>query len=423
MKRKRLISMILALMLALCLLPAAMAAGLPFTDVPDGAWYASDVENAYLLGLINGKAPDKFAPDDNMTYAEAVKLAACMHQNAADGSITLKNGNPWYKTYVDYAKDNYIISKDYDWNAPATRAGYLEIFANALPFSMLSERNYVPEGGIPDVPISHPQAYEIYMMYRAGIVQGVDANFNCSPDSNIKRSEVAAILSRMTDPNMRKDFTVPAPKAPASPDFDYAAAMAVNEYLATATLPGGLKPGYTFEGVYDIYAVYDVDRDGQKELLFSIYNAPVAGQITAVYKLDTATGGLAEEYIGTNATIFLGNGTAICYLSHSTGLETDEYWPYDIYVYNKATDEYDYAASVSYWVKSVRDKDALGNKFPSDIDKDGDGIVALVTDADADGLEYLDGNDFEVWFSRYASESDWETVNDIGWHPLYQAKG
>ena len=423
MKRKRLISMILALMLALCLLPASMAADLPFTDVPDGAWYASDVENAYSLGLINGKSPDKFAPDDNMTYAEAVKLAACMHQNAAEGKITLKNGNPWYKPYVEYAKENFIISKDYDWNAPATRAGYLEIFANALPFDMLPEINYVNEGGIPDVPISHPQAFDIYRMYRAGIVQGVDANFSCSPDSNIKRSEVSAILSRMTDPDKRKSFFVPAPKAPASPDFDYAAAMALNDYLATATLPGGLKPGYSPEGVYDIYAVSDVDRDGRNELLFTIYNAPVAGQITAVYKLDTETGGLAEEYIGTNATLFLGNGTAICYLSHATGLETDEYWPYDIYVYNKSSDEYDYAASVSYWVKSVRGEDSLGNKFPDDVDRDGDGIVALVTSVESDGLEYLDGDAFEIWFSLYAVESDWESVNDIGWHPLYQSRG
>ncbi|MCL1919334.1 MAG: S-layer homology domain-containing protein, partial [Peptococcaceae bacterium] len=103
----------LALVMAMCLTvwPAAsLAAGIPFDDVPASAWYYHDVETAYNSGLINGRSATKFKPDDNMTVAEAVKLAACMHQLYHDGAVTLKNGTPnWYDTYMAYAFSNGII--------------------------------------------------------------------------------------------------------------------------------------------------------------------------------------------------------------------------------------------------------------------------------------------------------------------------
>ena len=158
------------------------------------------------MNLIDGRTPTTFCPAENMTYAEAVALAARMHQLYTAGAITLKNGEPWYQSYVDYAKANGIISKDYDWKAPATRAGYIEIFANALPDEAFKVINDIADGFVPDVPADHPQAAAIYKMYRAGILQGVNAAYNCNPEANIKRSEVAAILTRMMNPDARIEF-------------------------------------------------------------------------------------------------------------------------------------------------------------------------------------------------------------------------
>ena len=181
----------------------------PFTDVKTSHWFYNDVKTAWEMGLINGKTNTLFAPEDNLTYAEAVKLAACMHQLYTAGAITLTNGSPnWYDSYVTYAKNMNIINKDYDWNAQATRAGYMEIFANALPNAALGEINIVPNGSIPDVPVTHPQTAAIYKLYRAGIVQGVDTAHNCNPGSNIKRSEVTAILTRMMNPGARINFSI-----------------------------------------------------------------------------------------------------------------------------------------------------------------------------------------------------------------------
>ena len=186
-----------------------VATPFPFTDVFRGEWYYNDVKTAWESGLINGKTATLFAPDDNLTYAEAVKLASCMHQLYVSGSVALTVGVPnWYDSYVKYAKNNGIINKDYDWNAQATRAGYMEIFANALPEAALGEINVVPNGAVPDVLMTHPQAAAIYKLYRAGILQGVDAAHNCDPGSNIKRSEVAAILTRMMNVDARISFNM-----------------------------------------------------------------------------------------------------------------------------------------------------------------------------------------------------------------------
>lgn len=185
-----------------------------FTDVKPDSWYYEDVDNAVRLGIINGKSETTFAPDDNLTYAEAIKLAACMYQLYKDGSVYLvSGGNPWYETYVNYAKDHGIITDNFfekvnDINEKATRAGYMEIFASALPNEALECINNVPDGSIPDVPMVHESAIGIYKLYRAGILTGVDANHNCKPEDNIKRCEVAAIITRMMDETKRVKFSM-----------------------------------------------------------------------------------------------------------------------------------------------------------------------------------------------------------------------
>ena len=179
----------------------------PFRDVGDGDWFCTDVIRAYCFGLVNGKNnPDTFCPHDYMTYAEAIKLAACMNEVYETGKVSLKNGNPWYQSYVDYCRDKGIISKNYNYSALATREGYMEIFAKALPDSAFEVLNDIPENFVPDVPSGSEYAEPIYKLYRAGILAGVDSEHNCNPKANIKRCEVAAIISRMMDESQRLFF-------------------------------------------------------------------------------------------------------------------------------------------------------------------------------------------------------------------------
>jgi len=245
MKRFGLIFFVLLIALVLA---TSVIAG-RFTDVKESDWFYSDVESAVELGLINGKGNNTYCPNDNLTYAEAVKLAACMHQKYTRGKVTLENGSPWYKTYFDYCVDKKIITDDYEsfpFNEKATRAGYMMIFANALPKKALGAQNTVPDNSIPDVDMSVEYAEAVYKLYRAGIVAGSDAEHNCKPDSNIKRSEVAAILSRMMDAEKRVSFEMSAPELIVSITLDRENIKANETSVVRVTAQGG-SGAYTYK--------------------------------------------------------------------------------------------------------------------------------------------------------------------------------
>ena len=204
---KRVLTLFLSLVLgAGMLLPAAAYTWNPFYDISPSDWYYDDVINAVQSGLVNGKTETLFCPDEYLTYAEAVKLAACLNQLWWDGAVTLENGQPWYQPYADYCFDTGIIYDAYDWEDFATRGRFLALFAGALPASALSGINTIPDESIPDVSLYDPDGWSIYTLYRAGIVQG-DKTHACRPWDYIKRSEVAAILTRMMDPSSRLSFT------------------------------------------------------------------------------------------------------------------------------------------------------------------------------------------------------------------------
>ena len=143
--RKRVLSLLLAAVLAIGMLPSAFAGyenfaaqtvytpG-QFTDVTQDAWYAENVRTAYEYGLINGKSETTFAPDSPLTVAEAVKLAATLHSIYNTGSAEFASSSPWYQTYVDYALQNGILSAARsDYTSPATRAVFASGLAAALP--------------------------------------------------------------------------------------------------------------------------------------------------------------------------------------------------------------------------------------------------------------------------------------------------
>ncbi len=273
---KRFIIIFLILSLSIIPVPVSAAGSMPFTDVPANAWYYDDVQKAYDLGLISGTTTTTFSPDKNLRYCEAVKLAACMHQQYTEGKVTLKDSSSgkWYDSYIKYAIDNYIIlySDEYPWEQPATRAGYMELFANALPYEALKEINNVPMGSIPDVDEDHPQSGSIYMLYRAGILEGANEAHECRPDRTIARREVAAILTRMMDPASRRYFSMSLDEEDAIAyldeyiEFDEGSFIDEDGYMALAEWPELMEymadnaQSMKDEGVIADYAAYE-DED------------------------------------------------------------------------------------------------------------------------------------------------------------------
>ena len=175
-----------------------------FSDVSDSDWFYDNVKSVYEYGLMNGKGQHKFDTEGNITIAEACTIAARLHSIYTTGSDAFEKSSPWYEVYVDYCTSHGILAVEPDdLTVPVTRNLFAAILAHSLPGDELTEINNVKEDSIPDVKMVDRYADEIYMLYRAGITIGSDARGTYNPDKFIKRSEVAAIVTRMVDDSLR----------------------------------------------------------------------------------------------------------------------------------------------------------------------------------------------------------------------------
>jgi hypothetical protein len=170
------------------------------------AWYYGVVKVSYEYGLIDGVSQTSFSPKEQLTMAQCIKLAACLHQIFYEGRLSLTNAQSgsWYTPYVSYCLDQGILTEEFsDYDRVVTRAEAAELFSRALPAEVLPEIKAIQDGAIPDVSLSSSYAESVYRMYRAGVFTGTDAAGSFSPDGSLLRSEAAAILARLADPNQR----------------------------------------------------------------------------------------------------------------------------------------------------------------------------------------------------------------------------
>ncbi|MBD5134123.1 MAG: S-layer homology domain-containing protein [Clostridiales bacterium] len=255
---KRAISLLLTASLLLVLCAPVSAASLTkfqkvntyeaghFFDVDSSKWYAENVQITYEYGLMTGKSGAKFDPDGNLTVAEAIVIASRLHNTYYGNNADFSGASPWYQSYVDYAKRNKIIERDYSYGAPISRLDFALFISNALPDSALPKINNIKQNDIPDLYAGSPcsdavtvlvnsgvlgsgaasrlqllssamgagtisaskEQDAVYRLYRAGILAGSDRYGTFNPASNIMRSEVAAILSRIVEPSLRKQVTL-----------------------------------------------------------------------------------------------------------------------------------------------------------------------------------------------------------------------
>ncbi len=174
-----------------------------FDDISQDDWYADGVTAAYELGLMRGSGERRFSPYGTVTTAEAIAMASRIHSIYISGEETFTQGSPWYQVYVDYAVDNGLLrtSELSDITAPSTRGQLSHILATALPSSEFAQINEV--SALPDVDETNPYYDDILLLYRAGVLTGIDDAGTFKPDATITRSEVATIVTRMVQPETR----------------------------------------------------------------------------------------------------------------------------------------------------------------------------------------------------------------------------
>ena len=136
-------------------------------------------------------------PTDNngIYYIDYVEFSKSSEENINE---------KWYDLYVKYAITHGIIGKETysadDYTRNVTRAEMCNLFAAALPEEYFTPINNV--NSIPDMDKNDYYADIMLMLYRAGVVFGDDEG-NFYPESDVKRSEAAAIINRIANEENR----------------------------------------------------------------------------------------------------------------------------------------------------------------------------------------------------------------------------
>lgn len=103
----------------------------PFSDVKSGNWAEGYISFCFENGFVNGMESDKFAPNDNVTCEQAVKMVVCA-SGVGDTSLS-KVGPKWYSGYINVArKHNLLDGADLQISKPANRAFVAQLVYNSM---------------------------------------------------------------------------------------------------------------------------------------------------------------------------------------------------------------------------------------------------------------------------------------------------
>ena len=179
-----------------------------FSDVNENDWYGQNKEKSvatvYEYGLMQGSGADTFKPNGDITIAEAVAIAARIHDiyNGGTGEFAARGGE-WYQVYADYAEGKNIIDAGTfpDYAKSATRAEMAYIFSRSVPQGELAAVNTVKS--LPDVNGGTKYHAEIIALYEAGVLTGSDDKGTFNPNGSITRAEAAAVIARIILPKSR----------------------------------------------------------------------------------------------------------------------------------------------------------------------------------------------------------------------------
>ena len=184
------------------------------------------------------------------------------------------------------------------------------------------------------------------------------------------------------------------------------------------------KGKWMCEDMYDIdsdsdsfvadFSVFDLDGDGYDELIFRFDASISACKYELVIGYDFTKHELYEEYCGYYGLEFYENGAIEDGLSHGDP-RTGDFWPYNLYVFNKNTGKYDSAGYVEALWSEAWPSDETA--FLSNVDKDGNGYVYFIDSYySSDNLKFaVDDDKYQAWLKYYTNGTE---KLDIDYHDL-----
>lgn len=181
-----------------------------YSDVPATHTFAENAKAGYEYNIMQGYG-SSFGVSSNITRLASIIIACRLHciYNTGVNNVEKLYSGTTQEIYLAYAKANGILCDFDNVSQYATRAEFAAILSSALPDEALAPINTVVDNAIPDVTTDMTYATEIYRLYRAGILNGSDAQGTFYPTSNITRGAACAIATRMCDEALRKSVNMP----------------------------------------------------------------------------------------------------------------------------------------------------------------------------------------------------------------------
>ena len=228
-KTGKLLSLMLAVLMLTALMPfSALAAELPFKDVPADAWYYPVVREAYEKGITNGVTRTTFEPNATVTR----EMFLVMLYRAADIKLDIFHTmfskweeeviqksyfsdvkkDTWYVETVCLAKEmdvtNGVDETRFGVGEPITReqmATFTARFMDVRKHVALKDAENPVKAFSDADQISDWAKDAAEAMRVSGVMQG-DAQQRLHPQDHATRAEAAAVVLRLVDATERVSF-------------------------------------------------------------------------------------------------------------------------------------------------------------------------------------------------------------------------
>ncbi len=162
------------------------------------------------------------------------------------------------------------------------------------------------------------------------------------------------------------------------------------------------------------FAIYDIDNDGRKELVFLYTETFSAGMFASVYDYDSE-GNIVEQFQAFPLLTFYSNGVIEAGASHNQG-HSGRFWPYTMYQYDTSTDTYNAVAYVEAVDKDIidtmnRQLTEVGKEpawdYPEEADMSGTGLVYYIRPAGLESdIEPVDATEYNTWHDHYVGDAE-----------------
>lgn len=170
-------------------------------------------------------------------------------------------------------------------------------------------------------------------------------------------------------------------------------AATLRNLLYSNILPDG-KQAEMPVGVSSLFAVADVDADGQEELVLLYDSDMMAGAKGYIIGYDAAAKEIHIQLEEFPSFAFLKNGNLKALSSHNQ--TWGEMWPYSLYQYLPKSDSYELRGYVYAEDKNIFEVNEAVEKYPDYADNSGTGTVYYVG-TDTWGTTPIDEVDYLVW--------------------------